>query len=161
MDKNEIIERLGKLARCAVHTVGELPFVMSLDDGIAIHEAIDMLRSQPEPHWIPCSVVLPKTCNQLATDCINRQAAIDALDKRFDSIPMNQTTEILLLRKDLRELPPTQPERKRGRWIRQRNKAKPLYGWFFCSECGAFCGGETNFCSECGADMREVDDERV
>ena len=59
MDKNEIIERLKRLARCAVHTVGELPFVMSLDDGIAIHEAIDMLRSQPEPHWIPCSVRLP------------------------------------------------------------------------------------------------------
>ena len=43
-------------------------------------------------------------------DLISRQAAIDALDKRFDSIPMNQTTEILLLRKDLRELPSTQPE---------------------------------------------------
>lgn len=61
MDKNEIIERLERLARCAIHTVGELPFVMSLDDGIAIHEAIDMLRlSQPEPHWIPCSERLPE-----------------------------------------------------------------------------------------------------
>ena len=60
MDKNEIIERLKRLAKCAVHTVGELPFVMSLDDGIAIHEAIDMLRSQPEPHWIPCSESRPK-----------------------------------------------------------------------------------------------------
>ena len=63
MDKNEIIERLKRLARCAVHTVGELPFVMSLDDGIAIHEAIDMLRSQPEPHWIPCSERLPEKPN--------------------------------------------------------------------------------------------------
>ena len=43
-------------------------------------------------------------------DCISRKAAIDALDKRFDSIPMEQTTEILLLRKDLRELPSAQPE---------------------------------------------------
>ena len=48
MDKNEIIKRLKRLAKCAVHTVGEPPFVMSLDDGIAIHEAIDMLLSQPE-----------------------------------------------------------------------------------------------------------------
>lgn len=47
-------------------------------------------------------------------DLISRQAAIDALDKRFDSIPMEQTTEILLLRKDLRELPSVQPEQ---RWI--------------------------------------------
>ena len=47
-------------------------------------------------------------------DLISRQAAIDALDKRFDSIPMEQTTEILLLRKDLRNLPSAQPEQ---RWI--------------------------------------------
>jgi len=39
------------------------------------------------------------------SDLISRQAAIDALDKRFDSIPIEQTTEILLLRKDLRNLP--------------------------------------------------------
>lgn len=45
-----------------------------------------------------------------ALDSISRQAAIKALDKRFDSIPMEQKTEILLLRRDLRELPPTQPE---------------------------------------------------
>ena len=50
----------------------------------------------------------------LVNDCISRQAAIEALDKRFDSIPMNQTTEILLLRKDLRELPSAQPEQP---WI--------------------------------------------
>lgn len=50
-------------------------------------------------------------------DTISRQAAIDALDKRFDSIPMEQTAEILQLRKDLRELPSAQPERKRGKWI--------------------------------------------
>ena len=45
-----------------------------------------------------------------ACDLISRQDAIDALDKRFDSIPMEQTTEILLLRKDLRELPSAQPD---------------------------------------------------
>ena len=44
-------------------------------------------------------------------DLIERQAAIDALDKRFDSIPMEQTSEILLLRKDLREMPPIQPDK--------------------------------------------------
>ena len=41
-------------------------------------------------------------------DYISRQAAIDAHDKRFDSIPMEQTTEIMLLRRDLRSLPPAQ-----------------------------------------------------
>ena len=44
-------------------------------------------------------------------DLIDRQVALDALDKRFDSIPMEQTSEILLLRKDLREMPPIQPDK--------------------------------------------------
>ena len=50
-------------------------------------------------------------------DLISRQAAIDALDKRFDSVPMEQTTEILMLRKDLRELPSSQP--RKGKWAGQ------------------------------------------
>ena len=43
---NEIIERLENLAKHAVHYVGEPPFVMSLDDGIALHDAIDLLKAQ-------------------------------------------------------------------------------------------------------------------
>lgn len=49
MSKEEIIERLEEIAKHAVHVLGEKPFFMSLDDGIAIHEAIDILKSaQPE-----------------------------------------------------------------------------------------------------------------
>lgn len=83
-------------------------------------------------------------------DLISRQEAIDAI--------FGRSHEIIKMR--IGNLPSARPERKRGKWIRQDNKGKPLYGWYQCSECGAFCGGETNFCSECGADMREVDDER-
>lgn len=57
MDKREIIERLKNIAKHAVHTVGEKPFVMSLDDGIAVNEAIELLK-KPERktgRWIPCS----------------------------------------------------------------------------------------------------------
>lgn len=43
---------------------------------------------------------------------------------------------------------------RRGKWILQGDRRKTLYGWYFCSECGACIGGKTNFCSECGADMR-------
>lgn len=42
------------------------------------------------------------------SELIDRQQAIAALDKRFDNIPMEQTAEILMLRKDLRELPTVQ-----------------------------------------------------
>lgn len=49
-DANEIIERLENLAKHAVHCVGEPRFVMSLDDGIALHKAIDLLKLQePKP----------------------------------------------------------------------------------------------------------------
>ena len=56
MDKNEIIERLGRIAKHAVHTIGEEPFIMSLDDGTAVYEAIDIIQqSQPQRtgKWIP------------------------------------------------------------------------------------------------------------
>lgn len=49
MGKEEIIERLEEIAKHAVYVLGEEPFFMSLDDGIAIHEAIEILKSaQPE-----------------------------------------------------------------------------------------------------------------
>lgn len=48
------------------------------------------------------------------------------------------------------------PERKKGRWILQDDKNKPLYGWHLCSECGSWIGEPANFCSVCGADMRGV-----
>ena len=61
MNKCEIIERLKNIAEHAIHTVGEEPFVMSLDDGIAVHEAIELLKkpemncSEIPNNWIPCS----------------------------------------------------------------------------------------------------------
>ena len=92
------------------------------------------------------------------SDTISRAKAIEALDKRFDAIPMEQTSEILMLRKDLRELPPAQPERIKGHWIPSdtdgfvcsvcrngyRNQptlmGKPMFE--FCPVCGAKMDGE-------------------
>lgn len=49
MDKEEIIRRLKRLAEHAVNVAGEPPyFILSLDDGIALHEAIRLLN-EPEP----------------------------------------------------------------------------------------------------------------
>ena len=103
-----------------------------------------------------------------ACDLISRQAAIDALDKRFDSIPMEQTTEILLLRKDLRNLPSAQPQRMRGKWTYGEDE----YGidGYHCDKCGFFVPWDYthkfidfikdyHFCPNCGADMRGEQDE--
>jgi len=51
MEKSEIMRRLEKIASHAVHVVGETPFVMSLDDGIAVKDAIALLKEQ-EPKKI-------------------------------------------------------------------------------------------------------------
>lgn len=96
-------------------------------------------------------------------DLISRKAAIDAI--RASTSKYTGFMEMEMYTDDdaveaIEALPPAQPERMRGRWIRQDNKGKPFYGWYQCSECGAVIGGKTNFCSECGADMREVNDER-
>lgn len=46
MDKEEIIRRLKNISRHAVHVVGEPPFIMSLDDGIALDDAVRLLKEQ-------------------------------------------------------------------------------------------------------------------
>ena len=65
MEKAEIIERLERIAGHSVHTIGEKPFIMSLDDGIAVYKAIDVIKALPvEEHtnkeWIPTSERLPE-----------------------------------------------------------------------------------------------------
>lgn len=70
---SDFIDRLHELATHAVHTVGEMPYVMSLDDGLAIHEAIEALESQkissaqPEPQWILCSERMPEEHEWIGT----------------------------------------------------------------------------------------------
>ena len=111
----------------------------------------------------------PANCSEFPnnSDTISRQAAIDALDKRFDKIPMEQTTEILKFRKDLRGLPSIQSEQKRGRWIYGEDE----YGidGYHCDKCGFFVPWDYthkfinyiedyNFCPSCGADMRGEQD---
>lgn len=111
--------------------------------------------------WLNADAELFGNSEQL-DDTISRRAAIDALDKRFDSIQMEQTTEILLLRKDLRNLPSAQTGRKKGKWLPDNNNYYEER--FICSVCGKSykvdtCMGKPmwNFCP-CGADMREDDD---
>lgn len=71
------------------------------------------LWSMPEKDflkWLNSEVM---NCSEIPNNSptISRQSAIDALDKRFDGVPMELTTEILELRRDLRErIPSAQPE---------------------------------------------------
>ena len=87
-------------------------------------------------------------------DSISRQAAIN----EFYKYPNIHWTTLDVMAK-LDELPSAQPERKRGRWIKQMDE---LAWWYECSVCGDYplkdaYGHESlsMFCPNCGADMRE------
>ena len=79
---------------------------------------------------------LQPTCNQLATNTISRQAAIDAL-RKMQTYKMFSGDDMLLIDQagamtELMLLPPAEP--KRGKWIHH-----PEIGW-----------GETWLCDQCG-----------
>ena len=46
MDKNEILRRLREISKYAVHTPGELPLILSLDDGLALSNAANLIVEQ-------------------------------------------------------------------------------------------------------------------
>lgn len=76
-------------------------------------------------------------------DLISRQQAIDALDKRFDDVPMELTAEILRLRRDLRELPSSvQPEIIRCKdcdwWTKQQDSLQGRCALFGMYPTGAW-----------------------
>ena len=57
----------------------------------------------------------------------------------------------------IKQLPPAQPEPKRGKWIYKIDLITVPTGYWECSECkeGRLLY-EANFCPNCGAEMREV-----
>ncbi len=105
-------------------------------------------------------------------DLISRQEAIDALWKALYSYEDKTEKQFIeskdldvrdwmlhrnfvqnmsdIDRKTILDLPPVQPERKKGKWISHPGSLR-------CSSCGVLRigGGKSNFCPNCGADMRE------
>lgn len=108
---------------------------------------------------------LQPTCNRLATDCISRQAAIDALQKcrkhcidPFDSYHI----DIQDAENQLSKLPTIQPEPHEGYWIDkgwngdwawQIDGRGNCWRVIECSECGKRVLVESNYCPHCGAKM--------
>ena len=121
------------------------------------------LWSMPEKDFLKWLNSEAMNCSEFPnnSDTISRQAAINALDKRFDSIPTEQTTEILLLRKDLREMPSVQP--RKGKWMPHNEKSREYigtvlvnveYDYWLCDTCGYRVEKRQpmyNFCPNCGS----------
>ena len=97
---------------------------------------------------------LQPTCNQLATDCISRQAAIDAADRAdYTGLTVEDvkkvTDEVV---KELKQLPSIQPQKKKGRWFWTD-------GMYACDQCHEVLDEKSPFCPMCGADMRGEQNE--
>ena len=107
-----------------------------------------------------------------ACDLISRKAAIDAAAlsaAEWDGMYVQDINE--RIRKALEQLPPVQPERKKGKWKFEKMKHiinGEVRDAIICSECdsGYFrydisdntVQNIPNFCPNCGADMREERD---
>ena len=111
--------------------------------GEALQMAIDALKAQ---------------LSQEGTtfDMIDRQAALDIFDDYNVSVENGELEAYSRDRKRMCELPPAQPERKRGKWLADN---RPGGGFWVCSCCKfpseAFAANVLyKFCPNCGADMR-------
>ena len=94
---------------------------------------------------------------EVGTDCISRQAAIDAIEREkvkvFHELYDEAWNDAINGCKEvIEQLPPIQP--KRGKWkIVTDNNGQHME----CNRCGEWrYHQEQKFCGECGADMREV-----
>ena len=104
---------------------------------------------------------LQPTCNQLATDTISRQQAIDAVAKWiFEVFGIKESDGTATVFKRLRELPSIQPERLTGEWIQKPRYEDDEYPDAQPNLKCPFCGYEIgwcdmgNYCARCGADLK-------
>jgi hypothetical protein len=129
------------------------------------HTEMDVTRllSLPsaQPEVLVCGAgTLQSTCNQLATDCIERQAAIEEVIAWLrDRMENNKNGKPLTDR--IRELPSVTSKRKIGKWILAKGSNGKDY--HKCSEClhTQEITGVKNYCAVCGADMRGEQDDAV
>lgn len=156
IDRQAAIDAMRQLEEDDIEMFG-CPIPEEFDSDRAIEALKELPSIQPE-----LATNLQPTCNQLATDCISRQAAIDELCDNCDNVkavcahyPCKQYIAI-------ERLPSVQP--RKGKWVKENivlTTCPPQYQWH-CSECGAirhWFSAEvlTNFCPNCGADMRPDD----
>lgn len=79
-------------------------------------------------------------------DCISKTDILDAVG-HGTTYTSEEIQEII------NRLPSVAPARTRGKWVQQNDINHKLFGWYRCSECGAYIGVPSKYCSECGADM--------
>ena len=144
---------------------------MRLIDADVLKQHIDKLPALPDGNFAGSHSALKALINMQPTvqpeertkthaethacDSIGRQVAIDAVDAIGHIATMPDGDKCIrrsAVKYTLSMLPPAQPERKKGKWIKNDN------GTYSCSLCHSWIPEEqyyyAQFCLYCGADMR-------
>ena len=107
-------------------------------------------------------IIAQKQREGIMSDSIDRQAAIDLVED-IETRRLKGEVGLIYapLIKGLRALPSAQPERIRGRWVKDEEASnqhvEPIYICSACNNMDAWGEVEKNtfkFCPNCGADMR-------
>ena len=115
----------------------------------ALDMAISALRAQN----------LQQTCNQLATNTIDRQVAIDAILREYNDDDSDYPTDyqqgLHAAKKIIEQLPSAQPVHNTGKWVRGTGHGLGVYNW--TCKCGHVIVATVpdRFCGACGCDNAE------
>ena len=129
----------------------------------------DRLERLPSATDTNVGIKLGTNLAEVGTDCISRQSAIDAVDKRIqflkdDPVFRRKHGDIDLygIKPIIQTLPSAQP--KKGKWIRHSIGHMNIPWGYDCSACGAWfvinddAFKRYDFCPNCGSDNRGEQD---
>jgi len=121
------------------------------------------LKDEYREEWtdvkaLPSAQPVDKDINVPTNDTISRQAAIDALVAyiKINKAPTHYENQFWVEGMEdagriISDLPSAEPERKKGKWIRNDN------GTFSCDQCNSWIPNEQHYyaryCLHCGAEM--------
>lgn len=93
-------------------------------------------------------------------DCVNRLDVLAILLNAYNESRFDGYSDYRAVSDLVADLPSIKPQRPQGKWIEQNDTSKHHFGWYYCSNCGAYLmsADGANYCSCCGAEM-EGDNE--
>ena len=125
---------------------------MTKEEALKVLDTIPTISEQVDALEMAIKALEQQPCTNFAEtsqDCISKESVRQLICKNNDkygySDRFHEFTEECL------QLPSVTPQPKRGKWIEQNDTSKHHYGWYYCSECGAYIMSKCNYCSECGS----------
>ena len=129
----------------------KFPTYKEIDEKVA-KEALDTVEYNGKTlrEWIEII-----SATELDTNCISRQAAVDAIDEISNEVADGYGFDYAKWREYFCELPPAEPQRIRAKWIATTSLQEGQITWrdYKCSNCSHHRSKPMNFCEVCGRKM--------